>query len=208
MPSVTPKTAAPNTLIFTNNLTGEEVSIGSSTIVSADTGMSSTPALGIGGVSISDTVTPSPTSHIANPILSNPMMSNPMMSNPMMSNPMMRSNPNQGSSPYGGMPGNRNTQNPTGTSSSDANAVTLPVWAYMVRANTLRLDQEQLIFRIGKTAAIGVTFTKTDGAFVATDIVLASFEPLATNAHNLDLSGAKTQLGIGLGASYKEVLTI
>ena len=154
-PAAGSKTPAPNTLIFTNKLTGEEISIGSSTIVYA------------AGADMAPTTGPA----------------------------------TMPSAPQPTMP----TMNPGGGGTDTSDSVTLPTWAYLVRANSLRLDQKQLIFRINKVASIGVTFSKTDTGLVATDIVVASFEPLADKDTPLQVS-PKTLQGIGLGSTYAQVL--
>jgi len=61
---------------------------------------------------------------------------------------------------------------------STANAsVELPVWAYVVRALKLSLDQQEFIYQINNTYSLGITITGRGAEAKVTDIVACSFEP-------------------------------
>ena len=93
---------------------------------------------------------------------------------------------------------------PTGA----AEEVTLPAWAYMVRANSLAIDQELLIFRINATTSLAVTITrnKANGTSRVTNIIVSSYDPLrpssgkaipAGNRKTLDDTATSTNVKIG-----------
>jgi hypothetical protein len=162
----------PNTLVFTNNLTKEEIAIGETTLVAAG----ATAPLATGGGSA-----------------------------PMSPGPMT-----------GGAPDGE------GESAAITNFVTMPPWAFIVRAIYLNLDQEQLIYKMNETYSLGITFTKKGADLVVTDIVASSFEPLkrfppkkqpkqpiqvnylcARLHHAFPVNTAK---GLTIGSNYADVL--
>lgn len=62
---------------------------------------------------------------------------------------------------------------PASASASNAN---IPVWAYVVRATTLSLAQQELIYQINDTYSLGITITGAGAEAKVTDIVACSFQ--------------------------------
>lgn len=95
-----------------------------------------------------------------------------------------------------------------------AESVTLPAWGYIVRANSLALDQEMLIFRINSTTSIGVTITKNKslGTSRVTNIVACSYDPLRTKAKSVPVVNrpkivdTSTSTNVKIGSSLTEVM--
>ncbi|HOF89053.1 MAG TPA: hypothetical protein PLZ36_13265, partial [Armatimonadota bacterium] len=56
----------------------------------------------------------------------------------------------------------------------------IPVWAYVVRATTLSLGQQELIYKINDTYSLGVTITGAGKEAKVTDVVACSFESFKT----------------------------
>ncbi|HEX2948062.1 MAG TPA: hypothetical protein VHV83_00580 [Armatimonadota bacterium] len=151
-------TKPPNILVFTDNLSQQEVWIGDSTIVLPGATATATPA----------------------PVATDAGMS------------------------------------PDGTATSgNSQTVSLPVWAYTVRAGALDLNQQQYIYRINRTYSIGVTFTKKNNEYRVTDIVASSFEPLTkypnkpgerAKAFNFGNRTPMTSEQVQIGSSFALVL--
>jgi hypothetical protein len=65
--------------------------------------------------------------------------------------------------------------------SSGARDATIPVWAYVVRATTLSLAQQELIYQINDTYSLGITITGAGAEAKVTDIVACSFQSFMRN---------------------------
>lgn len=95
-----------------------------------------------------------------------------------------------------------------------AESVTMPAWAYIVRANSLAIDQEMLIFRINSTTSIGVTITKNKsfGTSRVTNIVACSFDPLRNKAKSVPTTNREkipdtaTSTDVKIGSTLADVM--